>query len=252
MIVLTGFAFLAGIITILSPCILPLLPIILSGSASGGKARPWGIISGFIVSFTAFTLGLSALVLATGVSGDTMRLVAASLILLFGLVLIIPPLKNAFMSLTSRLSNRQTSSAPGKQSGGYGSGLVIGFSLGLIWTPCAGPIMASVATLALSQTVSLQSVIITLAYTLGTSIPMLAIMLGGRKLMNRFPIFTQHAEAVQRIFGIIMLLTAGALFFGIDRSIQTWLLETFPSYGAGLTSVEDTQAVREALEQVSQ
>jgi len=85
---------------------------------------------------------------------------------------------------------------------------------------------------------------------MGTSIPMMAIMLGGRSFLNRFPVFTKHADTVQRIFGIVMIATAIALYTGFDHSVQTWLLETFPGYGEGLTSIEDNKAVREALKQL--
>jgi len=185
MIVLIGFAFLAGIIT------------------------------GFVVSFTVIALALSSIVQASGISGDTLRLVAATLILIFGMVLLIPPLKKIFTALAGRLTINQKQATPGtKPKAGYGS------------------------------------VLITLAYTMGTSIPMMAIMLGGRSFLNRFPVFTKHADTVQRIFGIVMIATAIALYTGFDHSVQTWLLETFPGYGEGLTSIEENEAVREALKQL--
>ena len=84
MIVLLAFAFLSGVITILSPCILPVLPIVLSGGVGGGKARPFGVLAGFVVSFTAFTLALSAIVQALGIPVDALRIVAVVLIVLFG------------------------------------------------------------------------------------------------------------------------------------------------------------------------
>ena len=158
MLLLIGFAFLAGIVTVLSPCILPVLPVVLSGSVGGGKSRPWGIITGFIVSFTVFTLTLSALVQTLGLDPDVLRWVAAGLILVFGLVLVVPVLKDKFMAWTTALVSRSTAPVrPGKPAGGYWSGLVLGLGLGVVWTPCVGPIMASVITLALSQSVDASS-----------------------------------------------------------------------------------------------
>jgi cytochrome c biogenesis protein CcdA/thiol-disulfide isomerase/thioredoxin len=249
MIILLFFAFLAGIVTILSPCILPVLPVVLSGSVGGGKARPLGIITGFMASFTFFTLALSALVRLLGISPDILRYVAAGMILAFGLVMVVPLFKTAFMRLVSGLSRvgsgSQVSSTGGNR--GYLSGLVLGLSLGLVWTPCVGPIMASVITLALTSSVDLGAVFITIAYSLGTSIPLFLIMLGGRGLLTRVPFLTRHTDTIQKVFGGLMILTAVALFTGLDRLFQTALLQAFPGYGAGLTSIENQGAVLNAI-----
>jgi len=248
MLLLIGFAFLAGIVTVLSPCILPVLPVVLSGGIGGGKARPWGVITGFTVSFTVFTLTLSTLVQFLGLDPDLLRWLAAGLILLFGVVLVIPFLKDKFMAWTTALVSRSSTPVrPGKPLGGYWSGLVLGLGLGLVWTPCVGPIMASVITLALSQSVDASSIFITLAYTLGTSIPLFFIMIGGRSLLNRVPWFTKHSSGIQRGFGVLMVVTAVALFSGADRAFSSWLLTTFPSYGSGLTAIENQDSVKAEL-----
>lgn len=246
MLLLIGFAFLAGIVTVLSPCILPVLPVVLSGSVGGGKARPWGIITGFVASFTAFTLTLAALVQALGLSADVLRWIAAGLVIVFGLVMVVPPLKDAFQSLASRLTARGT--AVGKPKAGFWSGVVLGLSLGLVWTPCVGPIMASVISLALTQSLDAGSFAITFAYALGTAIPLFVIMQGGRALLNRFPFFTKHSGGIQKIFGVLMLVTGAALLFGWDRQFQTSLLQAFPQYGQGLTSWEDQDFIRREIE----
>ena len=248
MLLLVGFAFLAGIVTVLSPCILPVLPVVLSGGVGGGKARPWGVISGFMASFTVFTLTLSTLVKTLGLNPELLRWLSAALVLAFGVVLVVPALKDGFLNLATRLVTRP--SAPVRVGGspkGYWSGLVLGLGLGLVWTPCVGPIMASVITLALSQSVDAGSVFITLAYTLGTSIPLFLIMLGGRSLMQKAPWFTKHSSGIQRGFGVLMIATALALFTGADRSFSSWLLEVFPSYGSGLTAIENQDAVKKEL-----
>ena len=110
MLLLMAFAFAAGVVTVLSPCILPVLPVVLSGSVGGGKSRPWGIITGFTLSFTIFTLTLSALVQALGIDPDLLRWLAAGLILAFGVVLVVPVLKDWFTAWTTALVSR--TSAP--------------------------------------------------------------------------------------------------------------------------------------------
>jgi len=261
MLVLLAFAFVSGIITILSPCILPVLPIVLSGSVGGGKARPFGVLAGFVVSFTVFTLTLSAIVRALGIPADALRVVAVVLIALFGIVMLVPRLRDGFEMLTSRIASRgnRTSRVAAAKPGAAGSvpagqrlaglwgGIVVGLSLGLIWTPCVGPIMASVISLALTQQVSGDSVFITLAYTLGTSIPMLAVMLGGRALLARVPALTKNTANIQKGFGVLMLVMAVAIGFGWDRRFQAAVLRAFPNYGSGLTAIEKAPTVRTAL-----
>ncbi len=257
MLVLLAFAFVSGIITILSPCILPVLPIVLSGSVGGGKARPFGVLAGFVVSFTVFTLTLSAIVRALGIPADALRVVAVVLIALFGIVMLVPRLRNGFELLTSRIASRGgratgvTAGRPGAgqaaRLAGLWSGLVVGFSLGLVWTPCVGPIMASVISLALTQQVSGGSVFITLAYTLGTSIPMLAVMLGGRALLTRVPALTKNSANIQKGFGVLMIAMSVAIGLGWDRRFQAAVLRAFPNYGTGLTAIEKAPSVRTAL-----
>src|SRR5437868_3042802 len=144
MIILLAFAFLAGIVTILSPCILPILPIVLSGSVGGSKRRPFGIIVGFVISFTFFTLFLTTLVKLTGISPDALRIGAALVLLLFGITLLVPK----FQVLTEKLFTRLSQFGPrANPNAGFLGGFVIGLSIGLIWVPCVGPIMASVIAL---------------------------------------------------------------------------------------------------------
>jgi cytochrome c biogenesis protein CcdA/thiol-disulfide isomerase/thioredoxin len=251
MIVLLVFAFISGVITILSPCILPVLPIVLSGSLGKGRAKPFGVIAGFVLSFTLFTLALSAIVQALGIPADAMRYVAVALILLFGLVMLVPKLSALFEIGAARiaaLGQGAARPAGSRPRAGFWSGLPVGFSLGLVWTPCVGPIMASVISLALTKRVDGGSIFITLAYSLGTAIPMLAIMMGGRALLVRVPALVRHAAGIQRGFGVLMIVLALSIGLGFDRKIQAAILTAFPSYGSGLTAVEQVAPVEKALE----
>lgn len=243
MLILILFAFVAGIVTILSPCILPILPIVLSGSV-GGHKRPFGIVTGFVVSFTFFTLFLATLVRSFDISADTLRFISVLIIGLFGIALVLPAAQKISEILFSKLSSKMPTGGTGN---GFFSGLLIGLSLGLIWTPCVGPIIASVITLAATASVNSQAVLITLAYSMGTAIPMFFIMYTGRKLFEKVPWLLRNTGKIQKIFGVLMILTALAIYFNLDRKFQTYILETFPQYGAGLTSIEDNEAVKKQL-----
>ena len=248
MILLVFFSFIAGFVTILSPCILPILPVVLSGSINGGHKRPIGIVTGFVLSFTLFTLFLSAIVRATGISADILRNISVVIILLFGATLLLPN----FQVLMEKLFTRLASSVSGKtpKGNGFWSGLLLGVSLGLIWTPCVGPIIASVITLAATSSVNGSAIIITFAYSLGTAIPMFVITYGGRTLLAKVPWLLKNTGNIQKVFGILMILVAIGMFFNLDRKFQTEVLDRFPQYGAGLTKLEDNQAVKKELEKI--
>lgn len=244
------FAFLAGIVTILSPCILPILPVILATSVTdqNSKKRPYGIVVGFILSFTFFTLFLSSIVKLFGIDAEILRNFSVIVIGLFGLSLLIPAFQLLMESLFTRLANFMPNSA-GKT--GFGGGVVIGLSLGLLWTPCVGPILASVISLAITGTVTTDAFFITLAYSLGTAIPMYLVITLGRNLFTRVPWLLSNTGKIQKIFGLIMILVALAIYQGYDRNFQTYVLTKFPQYGAGLTKFEDRAFVKEGLEDMS-
>jgi len=230
-------AFVAGVITILSPCVLPLLPMILATATQEGRGRPFGVILGFIAAFTAATLALSTLVRALGVPPDLNRTLSAIIMVVLGLVLAVPGLQLQFERLAGGLAGR----APAAAGAGFGGGLAVGLSLGLAWTPCVGPIMASVITLALNQNVGAGAVGITLAFSLGTAVPMAAVLFGGRRLVRRLDWFQRNGETIHRIFGAVLLLTGLAIWLGWDRSIQIALLEWFPGWEGLLTGWEPPQ-----------
>ncbi|MFA6004965.1 MAG: cytochrome c biogenesis protein DipZ [Patescibacteria group bacterium] len=251
MILLIAFAFLAGLITVLSPCILPILPIILSSSVGGvntGKSRPVGVVIGFVLSFTFFTLFLSTIVRLSGIPSESLRLLSVLVIAGFGTSLLIPQ----FQEQIERIFSKFAGFMPHNQNRtGFSGGLLIGLSVGLLWTPCVGPILASVISLAITGTVTFDSFLITLAYSLGTAIPMFLIILGGQNALRRVPWLVSNLGTLQKLFGILMIMTAIGIMFNIDRKFQTFVLNAFPQYGVGLTKFEDNELIRNQLDKNS-
>jgi len=241
MIILLLFAFLAGIVTILSPCILPILPIVLSG-VSGDKKRPLGIIFGFILSFTFFTLFLTTIIRLTGIPSNALRIIAGIVLLVFGLSLFVPQFQGLMEKLFSKLS---VFGPKGNPHEGFWGGFVIGLTIGIVWTPCVGPILASVIALAATSQITTVTFLITLAYSIGTAIPMFLIMYGGRNLLNKTPWLVKNTPAIQKAFGILMVLFALLIFMNVDQTIEGYLAAT--PYGADLTQIETNQAVTQQL-----
>jgi len=250
MAILILFSVLSGVVTVLSPCVLPVLPIVLSSSASKGKRRPLGVISGLILSFSLFTLAISQIVRVLGLSANTLRLVAVSVIGLLGVSMIIPKFTEWIEKALSFIPNLVKDGH--KEGNGFWPGFLTGLSLGLVWAPCAGPILASVTALAATQEVSFASVIVVVSYAIGSGIPLLGIAYGGRTLINKVPFLSKNLGKVQKGFGVVMILTAVLIALNMDVLVTTWLTDALPGgLSRALTALETSDAVTEQLDAIS-
>lgn len=243
MLLLVAFAFLAGIFTILSPCILPILPAILSAGTVQGRLRPLGITVGLIISFTFFTLALTAIVHATGLSPNILRYIAIALLFLFGLIMIFPTLSDWFARKTASIAALGQSIQKTGTGSGFGSGFIFGIALGLLWTPCAGPILAAITTLVATQAITFNTVLITLAYSVGAGIPMFLIAYGGSRIIQSSRFLSKHAEGIRQFFGGLMILTAIAIALHWDMILQQSISSIVPT-----VLVEDNPLVKQELE----
>ncbi len=246
MILLLGFAFLAGLITILTPCMWPMLPIVLSANIKGKDHwRPLGITIGVMASFAIFTLSISSLVRLFHFDPNILRQVAVVVIVFMGLTLIIPSLSRIVEGSVSRL----TSFFGGRQYVGndFKSGLFTGLILGIIWSPCGGPILASIAALAATGHVSLQVIFVTLAYVIGVGLPLFMFTYGGQYIVARTRFISAYTGRVQQVFGVVMILTAIAIYFNYDQLLQVKLLQAFPQLGQTLNGFESSNVVTHQL-----
>ncbi len=201
-----GLAFLEGFALIISPCILPILPIILSGSLEGGKKRPLGIIIGFVLVFALFTLFSKKLVELSGLDLNLIRNISFVLLLALGIVMISTYLTEKFSHLTQRLANVGSSfTVVNNPEGGFFSGILFGGLVGFIWTPCAGPILAAVIVQTVIQQTTLNSFLTLLSFGIGAAVPMLIIALLGRRILTQFSFFRNRASFFRKILGVIII-----------------------------------------------
>ncbi|MCR4278864.1 MAG: cytochrome c biogenesis CcdA family protein [bacterium] len=218
------FALLAGIVTIAGPCILPLLPIILgTATVKQHRSRPLFIILGFTLSFTLFAVLFAVVGQRLNLDPSVFRTISAIVIGLFGVVMVVPHVQEKLFAKLQPLLTRLTPTADPTATDRWG-GFILGTSLGLIWTPCAGPILGSILTLIVANQNLGQAGALLFAYALGAGIPMLAIAYGGQTAMQRVRVLSRHAETIQRVFGVIIILVALSLLFGLEVRAQNWLL----------------------------
>jgi cytochrome c biogenesis protein CcdA/thiol-disulfide isomerase/thioredoxin len=211
-LVLIGIGLAAGFITAISPCVLPVLPIIFAGGATGGRRKPFAIVAGLILSFSAFTLFGVWVLRQLGLPQDFLRDVAIGLLFLVAATLLFPRLEELVQRPLLRLTRR-----PGGELGG---GLLLGASLGLVFVPCAGPVLAAITVVGATQDVGARSVVLTLAYSIGAAVPMLFIAFGGRAGMRAL---RPHAHRIRQVLGVVVGVTALAIAFNVDRHFQTAL-----------------------------
>jgi cytochrome c biogenesis protein CcdA/thiol-disulfide isomerase/thioredoxin len=237
LILLLGIAFLAGVVTAVSPCVLPVLPILFAGGASGGgRRRPLAIVAGVVVAFTASLLFVAWILRELGLPQDLLRDIAIALLFVAAGMLIFPPLGILVERPLARLSRRP--------AGDLGGGFLLGLSLGLVFVPCGGVIQGYIATQAASVgELGAKQVAVTLAYALGAAVPMLAIAYGGRSAASGLRFFRAHAQPVRVGLGVLIAASAVLIVFHVDRTLQTKIGD----YTSSLQHAEKSCYAREQL-----
>ena len=222
-------ALLAGVITIAAPCTLPMLPILLGASVGQtSKARPVMIALGFVLSFSVVALALSAITRAFDFDPNVLRGAAAILLAGFGLLMLWP---TPFERLASRLGGFSGGLAT---SPGVLGGFVLGTTLGLVWTPCAGPVLGSILTVIATSKDTAWASALLVTYAIGAAIPMLAIAYGGQAVTTRVRSLARIAPRLQQGFGVVVIGFAVLSYFQYDTLIVAWLTQFYPNGQIGL------------------
>ncbi len=227
-------ALIAGVLTIAAPCVLPMLPILFGASVGRtSRTRPLFIALGFIVSFAILALIFGVFSDLLGLSADTLRDAAVVLLLVFGLLMVWPrPLEWLSMQLNP-IVDRFGGAASRAGSGNLG-GFVLGMTLGVVWTPCAGPVLGSILTLIATSQRLPHAALLLVVYAIGAGIPMLGIAYGGQYATTRVRRFARYTHRLQQGFGIVVILIAVAIYYQYDTLITVWLSQFYPSGQVGL------------------
>lgn len=203
-----GLAFLEGMGLFLSPCILPILPIVLSLGIEGPKRRPYGIILGFVFSFASLTLLSRQLVESLNIDIEVIRTASFLLIFFFGLILVSDYLSEKFTNWTNQFANLGEKIAPQQaEKSGLLGGLLMGMAIGFTWVPCAGPIMAAVIVQTVTQQTTKDTVLTLLSFSFGTAMPMFVLVLMGRRFLGQLSFLKSYAHRIRKILGSILLIS---------------------------------------------
>lgn len=220
-----SLALLAGVFTIASPCILPILPILLGTAvAQSSRTRPLFVVAGFVLTFAALGMLLGVVSSTVDLVHGVFRNVSIAMLGLAGLMQVWP---RPYRWLMTRLEGplERLGASGGNAGPGNAGGFVLGVSLGAVWTPCAGPVLASIlALVAKAQDVSWSATLL-LLYAVGAGIPMLVIAYGGQFMRSRVRQLARHTVRLQQFFGLLVMLTAGAIYFQYDVLAYAWLAD---------------------------
>jgi cytochrome c biogenesis protein CcdA/thiol-disulfide isomerase/thioredoxin len=218
---LYGIAFLAGVVTAISPCAYPVLPIVFAGGASGGERRPFAIVAGLVTTFLVSLLALTWIIDRLGLPKDLLRNISIGLLFLAAATLIVPQLGRALERPLARLSRRR--------GGDLGGGFLLGAALGLVFAPCAGVVLTAVVGETASSS-GVRRFAVALVYALGAGLTLLGIAILARRSLPRLRAF--DVNRLRIALGVVIGLATLGIAFNLDTKLQTH----FPDYTSALQS----------------
>ena len=225
-------ALFAGVLTIAAPCTLPVLPILL-GASIGRRAgvRPAFIAAGFVASFAFVALALNEIATALDFDPEILRTAGLALLLVFGALMIWPAIFERLVAHTAIAGFASPTSAAAQTNLG---GFVLGTTLGLVWTPCAGPVLGAILTAIATSPDRTHGSLLLLVYALGAALPMLSVAYGGQAISTRLRGVAVYAGRLQRTFGVIVIAFAVSALLQYDAVVLAWLGQFFPEGSLGL------------------
>jgi cytochrome c-type biogenesis protein len=232
-----GLAFLAGALTILSPCVLPLLPIVLSTAASKSKWGPVALGVGVVISFVTVGLFVALIGFSIGLDGGVFRSIAAVVLCVIGLVLLVPALQNRFAVLAGPASAWAQEKLGAISTSGSLGQFGVGFLLGTVWSPCVGPTLGAASLLA-AQGKDLLHVTLTMSsFAIGVGIPLVVIGLLSRSLLQKTRGTLMSASSkFKSVLGVILVALGLLIVSGYDKRVEAALVDASPEWLTVLTT----------------
>jgi len=226
-------AFLAGLLTVFTPCVLPILPALLSGSV-GAKYRPIAIVLGMTLTFTVVGVLVSVAGMIFTPVIDKLRFIAILFVIAMGALLYDDELNYEVMKLVGHLKHHTSKLTAPMTKGmsvdenSYLGAFLLGTSLGFIWLPCVGPILGAIFAFVAVEGNMVYGAMMLMTYSIGVSIPVLIIAYSGKSISGRISWFSKHTVTLKKAAGLILIIVGLAMLFGIDTWLQAKLLPYFP------------------------
>lgn len=230
-------ALLAGVLSILSPCVLPLLPVVLTGAVAEHRLAPLALAAGVAVSFTAIGVFVATIGFSIGLDMTVFRTAAAVLLILVGAVLLVPRFQTQFATAAGPVSNWTQTRFGGFSTSGISGQFGVGLLLGAVWTPCVGPTLGAASIMA-ARGENLGMVVLTmLAFGIGTSLPLLALALMSREALLRWRGRMLGASSgIKMALGALLVVAGVMTLSGFDRTIQVGLEQALPDWLVAITT----------------
>ncbi|HKQ56012.1 MAG TPA: cytochrome c biogenesis protein CcdA [Methyloceanibacter sp.] len=232
-----GLAFLAGVLTVLSPCVLPLLPIVLGAAASQHRLGPLALAGGLALSFTAIGLFVATIGFAAGLDTGFFRTVSAVLLIGVGLVLLVPRLQEQFAFAAAPVSNWAGGYADNFTPAGLAGQFGLGLLLGAVWSPCVGPTLGAASVLAAKGENLPQVALTMLAFGIGAALPLLLLGILSREALMRWRSrMIEGGKAGKTALGLILVAVGLLVATGLDKRLETILVQASPDWLTQLTT----------------
>jgi cytochrome c-type biogenesis protein len=237
MILSLALAFLAGLLSVFSPCVLPLLPIVLGSAASEHRFGPAVLALGVALSFVAIGLFVATIGFSIGLDGDVFRKSAAILLLCLGVVLMVPSFQTRLSALAGPAGNWANQRFGGFSPTGLQGQFAVGLLLGMIWSPCVGPTLGAASILAAQQEHLGQVALTMVLFGLGAALPLLLLGVLSRETFRRWRgQLTSAGSGFKAALGMLLVVVASSLLLGFDKSIETVLVAASPEWLTNLTT----------------
>lgn len=224
-----GLSLAAGSLTTLSPCVFPLLPLVLGGALQRNRLAPVAMGAGMIASFATIGMVLGALGPALGIDADTVRTAGAAMLIAFALVMLVPALGARFTQWMLPIASSAQAASARLDGGSLLGALLLGGVLGLVWSPCSGPLLGSALTLVASQGGVARGGLVLGIFGLGAAVPLVAVAYASRRGFVRARDWVlARIERVRHVFALLLGLMGVAILTGGDKWLEAQLLQHMP------------------------
>ena len=232
-----GLAWLAGSLTTLNPCVFPLLPLVLGGAVQDNRLAPVAMGVGMVSAFALLGLVVGVAGDALGLDPDHIRIAGAVLLMVFGVVMLVPRLNERFTHLMAPLASTANSASTRFDAGSLGGAFAVGGLLGMVWSPCSGPMLASALTLVATEGGALRGTVVLGVFGLGAATVLVAAAYASRAGFGRVRGWVMaHMDRVKRGFGVLVLALGVAILLGGDKWLEARLLQVMPQGWIDLTT----------------